>query len=105
MNHQLAYSMKMLKGNRNTTTLLFYLKGLGILHQVRIGQVKIMVMEHLNGILFHKSGPANKQHAYQWILTMCTKFHIHLLVIVKTALKFNSNNMVVLCYQVVTQLS
>ena len=24
-----------------------------------------MVMEHLNGIIFHKSGPANKQHTNQ----------------------------------------
>ena len=54
--------MKMWKGNRNTTTLLFSLKGLKILHQERRGQVKTIVMELFNGILFHKSGPANKQH-------------------------------------------
>ena len=33
-----------------------------ILHQERRGQVKYIVMEHSNGILSHKSGPANKQH-------------------------------------------
>jgi hypothetical protein len=27
------------------------------------GQVKTMVVEHFNGILFHKSRPANKQQA------------------------------------------
>jgi hypothetical protein len=35
MNHKLAKGMKMWKGNRNTTTLLFSLKGLEILHQER----------------------------------------------------------------------
>ena len=62
MNHKLANGMKMLKGNGNTTTLLFSLKGLEILHQEIRGQLKTIVMEHLNGILFHKFGPANKQH-------------------------------------------
>jgi hypothetical protein len=50
----LANGMKMLKGNGNTTTLLFSLKGLEILHQERRVQVKTIV----NSILFHKSGPA-----------------------------------------------
>ena len=54
--------MKMWKENGNTTTLSFSLKGLGILHQERRGQVKTIVMEHFKGIFFHKSGPANKQH-------------------------------------------
>ena len=27
--------------------------------------MKIIVMEHFNGTLFHKSGPANKQHTNQ----------------------------------------
>ena len=36
-------------------------KGLEILHQERRGQVNSTVMEHFNSILFHKSGPANKQ--------------------------------------------
>ena len=53
---------------RNTNTLLFSMKGLEILHQVRRGQEKTMVMEQFNSILFHKSGPANKQHAYQQVL-------------------------------------
>ena len=52
----------MWKGNGNTTTLLFSLKRLAIVHQERRGQVKTIVMKHFNGILFHKSGPANKQH-------------------------------------------
>ena len=49
-------------------------KELGILHyyyfswkclKERRGQVKTIVMEHFNGILFYKSGPANKQHTNQ----------------------------------------
>ena len=36
------------------------LKGLEILHQERRGQVKTIVMEHFNSILFYKSRPANK---------------------------------------------
>ena len=35
MNYKLANGMKMWKGNKNTTTLLFSLIGLEILHQVR----------------------------------------------------------------------
>jgi hypothetical protein len=62
MNHKLTNVMKMWKGNGSTTTLLlFSLKGLEILHQERRGQAKTIVMEHFNIILFHKSGPANKQ--------------------------------------------
>ena len=49
---QLANGMKMWKRNGNTTTL-FSLKGLEIVHQEGRGQVKTMVMEHFNGILFH----------------------------------------------------
>jgi hypothetical protein len=62
MNHKFANDMKMWKGNGNTTTLLFSLKILEIAHQQRRGQVKTIVMEHFNVILFHKSGPVNKQH-------------------------------------------
>jgi hypothetical protein len=58
--NKLANNIKMWKGNGNTTTLLFSLKGLEILHQERRGQVKTIVMEHFKGILFYKSGPANK---------------------------------------------
>jgi hypothetical protein len=65
VNHKLANGMKMWKGNWNSTTLLFSLKRLEIVHQERRGQVKTIVMEHFNGILFHKSGPADKQHANQ----------------------------------------
>ena len=57
--------MKMWEGSGNTTTLLFSLKGLEILHQERRGQVKTIVMEQFNGILFYESGPANKQHTNQ----------------------------------------
>jgi hypothetical protein len=60
--------MKMWKGNWNSTTLLFYLKGLEILHQEKRGQVKNIIMEYLNGILYHKSGPANKQHTTRFII-------------------------------------
>ena len=67
MNHKLANAMKIWKGNGNTTTLLFSLKGLEILHQERRGQVKTIVMEHFTGILFHKSRPANKQHTNQFL--------------------------------------
>jgi hypothetical protein len=65
MNHKLANRMKIWKGNGNTTTLLFSLKRLEIVHQGRRGQVKTIVMEHFNSILFHKFGPANKQHTNQ----------------------------------------
>jgi hypothetical protein len=55
----------MWKGNRNTTTLLFSLKGLEILNQERRGQVNAIVMDHFKIFLFHKSGAANKQHTYK----------------------------------------
>ena len=57
--------MKTWTRNRNTTTLLFSLKGLDILHQERRGKEKTIVLEHFNGILFHKSRHANKQHTNQ----------------------------------------
>ena len=52
---------------KNTTPLLFSLKRFEILHQERRSQVKIIVIEHFNIILFRKSGPANKQRTYQSI--------------------------------------
>ena len=58
MNHKLANSMKIRKGKENTTTLLFSLIGLEIVHQKRRGKVKTMVMEDFNHILFYKYGPA-----------------------------------------------
>ena len=67
MNHKLANPMNMWKGNGYTTTLLFTLKGLEILHQERRGQVKTIVMENFNSFFFHKFGPANKQHTNQSI--------------------------------------
>jgi hypothetical protein len=70
--------MKMWKANGNTTTLLFSLKILEIVHQERKGQVKTTVMEHFNGILFHKSGPANKQHTNQ--PTPVKSFYIYYLL-------------------------
>ena len=54
------------KFSSKLATLLFSLKGLEILHQERRGQMKTMVMEHFKGILFYKSGPANKQHINQY---------------------------------------
>ena len=51
---KLANGMKMWKGNGNTTTLLFSLKGLEILHQERGG--------HVNSILVYKSGADKKKH-------------------------------------------
>ena len=57
--------MKIWKGNGNTAILLFYLKGLEILHQERRDQVNtIIIAGRFNSILFHKSGPPNKQHIY-----------------------------------------
>jgi hypothetical protein len=47
--------------------IIIFLKGLETLHEEKREQVKILVMEHFNGILFHKSGPANKQHTNQSI--------------------------------------
>ena len=38
-----------------------------VLHQERRGQVKTIVIKHFNGILFHNSGPANKQNTNQSI--------------------------------------
>jgi hypothetical protein len=64
----------MWKGSGNTTTLLFSLKGLEIVYKERRGQVKTIVMEYFNGILFHNSGPANKQHTNQSIKTGLIKF-------------------------------
>ena len=64
MNNKLTNSMKMWKENGNTTTLLLSLKRLEIVHQER-KQVKTIVTEHFNGILFHKSGSSNKQHTNQ----------------------------------------
>jgi hypothetical protein len=54
--------MKIWKGNGSTNTLLFFLKGHGILHQERRGQMNTIVMEH-----FRKFRPAYKQHNYQSI--------------------------------------
>ena len=62
--------METWKGNGNTTTLLFYLEGLEILHEERRGDVNTLLMEHLNSILFHKSGPANKQHTYSYSIVL-----------------------------------
>jgi hypothetical protein len=51
----LANGMKMWKGNKNTSTLLFSLKGLNIL--LKEGErSENQIMEHFDGILLHKSG-------------------------------------------------
>ena len=62
MNHKLANGMKMWKGNGNTITLLFSLKGLGNV----TSRNKMTSEHHGNGTLqrrpLRKSEPANKQH-------------------------------------------
>ena len=68
MNHELPNDMKTWKGNGDSTTLLFSLKGLEILLQARRGEVKTSV-GHFKSILFHKSGLANKQHTYQSVIS------------------------------------
>jgi hypothetical protein len=65
--------MRMWKENENNTTLLlFSLKVLEILHQERRGQVKSVVKEQFNSILFYKTGPANKQHINQPTILLFT---------------------------------
>ena len=54
---------------REHCRIIIFLKRLETLHQERSGQVNTFVMGHFNSILFHKSGPANKQHTYQSINT------------------------------------
>ena len=71
---ELQDGMNIWKGNGNTTTLLFSLKVFEILLQKRRAQVNIIVMKHFNGIFFHKSGPANKQHTNQ--TTPTGKIHL-----------------------------
>ena len=41
MNHMLTKGMKMWKGNGNTNTVLFSLKGVKILHKEKITQVDL----------------------------------------------------------------
>ena len=67
-NDKLANDKKMWKGDGNTTTLLFSLKGLEILHQERSRQMNITVKEQFNSILFQKSGPVKKQHINQFYI-------------------------------------
>ena len=62
-----ANEMKTWKGNWNTNTFLFSLKGLEILHQGRRGQVNNILMEQFKSILFRYSGAANKQYINQSI--------------------------------------
>ena len=44
---------------------IFIISKLEILHQERRGQVNSIVMEHFNGILFHKSEPAYQSLTHQ----------------------------------------
>ena len=80
INLKVINGMKTWKGKGKTTTLLFFLKELGILQYERRRQVNTTVMERFNSILFHKSAPANKQHINQSINTLSFKsivyFHI-----------------------------
>ena len=57
----------------------------------RIGQVKTIVMEHFNGILFHKSGPANKQHTNHSLIHN-NRFDINNIVTVFWALFTGQND-------------
>ena len=50
---------------RENYHIIIFIEGLEILHQERRGHVKTIAMEYFNDILFHKFGPANKQHANQ----------------------------------------
>ena len=59
--------MEMWKRNGNATILLFSLKGLEIVHHEIKVQVNTIPMAHFKSILFHKSGPGNKQCTYQSI--------------------------------------
>ena len=61
MSYKLTIGVKMWKGNGNIPTPLFSLKRLEIVNQERRGQVKTIVIEHFNGILYHMSEPTNKQ--------------------------------------------
>ena len=54
-----------LETNGKTTTLLFSLKELEILHQERREQVNFILIEHFKSTLFHKPRLACKQHTYQ----------------------------------------
>jgi hypothetical protein len=65
--NKLVNSLNMWKGNGNTSKFLFSLKGLEIVYQERRGQENPIAMEHIKRILFHRSGPANKQHTYHLI--------------------------------------
>jgi hypothetical protein len=58
--------------------LLFSLKRLKILHNERTGEVNTIVKAHFNSILFHKSGPANKQHSYQLTNLFTTRISLNL---------------------------
>ena len=47
--------------------IFIFLERIDILHNERRGQVNTIAMGDFNRILFHKSGPVNKQHTYQLI--------------------------------------
>ena len=78
MDQKLTKYTKMWKGNDNTTTLLFCLKILEIVHQER-RQVNTMVMEHFKNILFHKPCyQAAYQSINQSIICTNSKYSAHI---------------------------
>ena len=49
------------EGKKEWTIILHYFPSTDLKFYIN-KEVKTIVMEHFNGTLFHKSGPANKQH-------------------------------------------
>ena len=76
MDHKLANGTKMWKGNGNTITLLFSLKGLEIIQQERGGQVNTIVMGYFNSILSHKSGTAKKRVLTNQSISNCKRYFL-----------------------------
>ena len=72
--------MRTWKGNGNTTTLLFFLKGLEILHQEEEDKWTSHSDGTFNSILFYQLGSAYKQHTYQSINQSINQLKIYLKV-------------------------
>ena len=47
--------------------IIIFLEIIEIIHQLRSGQIKTIMVEHFEKIILNKSGPANKQHSYHSI--------------------------------------